>query len=137
MDLKDRKLIMLTSIFNMSRGSLWKVKDAAWKKYLVSFVEKRKLHPGLSLGNNTFNALQDTLPMCIGTSRKINKALKANDVFEHSGKDYQTFFDVLRPVQIPIFEMLGKEPNATPNYHKMMLSPDEMEELDKFFNIKF
>jgi len=96
MEFEERLLQAINKLMNLSRGTLWIVKDQIWAKAIENFVLQRKAHPGLAIGKRSFLSLQDTMPMLLGTSRSLPRFCRSGclaardwpkDLFQHHPPD--------------------------------------------------
>ena len=144
MEDSQRLLEAINELNPAARGTLWFVKDEAWKQIIPFFVIKRKAHPGLAIGRKEkFRSLMDTVPMMIGTSQNHN-GLRIDDVMPQSpSKQCHTYFSVIRPLMpigkedpLSVKNFTGYDDLIQKNYEKPRLNADEMFRLDAFLFAK-
>ena len=139
MSIEDqRRFDMLMEMMDLGRGTLWLVKDRLWKQGSSEVVIPCKDHPGLALGRDDFQSLQDTMPMLIGSERMPcnGRSFSVKNVI--ADKPWRkTWFTVIRPgqmlPQLPLGEFLGGEQaNITRNSHKPSLTLAEKREFELY-----
>ncbi len=143
MEFEERLLQAINKLMNLSRGTLWIVKDQIWAKAIENFVLQRKAHPGLAIGKRSFLSLQDTMPMLLGTSRSLNRGFAVADVLQR-GTGQKTYFSIIRPTSlssnllpfVPAIEFCGSHPNISRNDCKPSLSKKELDEFNHYLRNK-
>lgn len=138
----ERVLELLKALLDISRGTLWFVKDQLWEKAIPDFVVKRKGHAGLSLGMQKVESLQDMMPMLIGTSKTGGSAFYATGVFAWEKHPRRTYFSAIRPClqtsyrtaapKLGVKDFLGQDPLVERNHDKPSLDGEEMGRFEEF-----
>ena len=140
---KSERLLNAINCFELiSKGSLWIVDEKIWDSAIDGFIPKRKGHPGLVFALKRYKSLEDTVPMMIGSSRKVGYSLCVKNVFDDKSEKKETFFTAIRPKPISVDDapssglvanrFAGKHTGISRNPYKSLLDADEMAELDKY-----
>ena len=133
-DYKERFLRAMMSLLDMTRGTLWRVKEAVWIRRVPGYVDGgRKLHVGLAVRRNPPTSVSDIFPLLIGTSREYGDPggrLSVSGCFGPVSKKL-TYFRY-RPVQSPLADAWDEAEGAMirRNHFKPRLSPDEAKRLN-------
>lgn len=130
----ERFVRAMLSLLDMTRGTLWRVKESVWIRRVPRYVDGgRRLHVGLAVKRNPPTSVSDVFPLLIGSSKDRDAPegrLAVAGCFGPRSKK-QTFFRY-RPVQVPLVDAWDEAEGATivRNRFKPRLSPDEARRLD-------
>jgi hypothetical protein len=133
---KERWFRLLSFADHYHFGSLWYLRETLLKRRFVGYDANstRIGHPGVSISQNRFGSLQDTVKMLIGSSRRRGRAFTATGVFPNSPPEAKTYFQTMRPVSVlpeDFFPQDGAAPEVMRNDHKPHLTETEKAGLKK------
>ena len=136
MDLHERRFTAIDALLDYSKGTLWWVHNRLWNENIRGFVWKKNsvFHPGLSICQEKSEGLYTTIPMILGTSRKLNGSSVLTVVHMSpegaAHHDKPGYFSVLRPCPLRINDF-GRKNTITQNAVKPHLDRSEMRKLDE------
>jgi hypothetical protein len=142
--------LLLTTCFDMGKGTLWKVREDVWKTYLRDkrYRSNRTWHPGLSVMRRRLESRREYVPMLHGTSDSRGPVI-VKGITQEKGEDYTTSFGrIIRPAPLPAAALIPSGhikqelPKDNPlrkcgmaqNTHKPRITDEEMKELDGWLN---
>lgn len=117
----------LRALCDMTRGSLWWVREAIWEKNLGARYrrpkEDRKGHFGLNIRLAPPDSPYEQMPMLHGTSGRSGPVV-ATGLAADKPSDYCTSFGHLGPAEMEIGDF--RKQGIMPNRHKPRLDSAEM-----------
>lgn len=144
--------LLLTTCFDMGKGTLWKVREDVWKTNLRQnhYNSTRTWHPGLSLMKRKLGSIREYVPMLHGTTDTRGPVV-VKGITTDKGEDHSTSFGrMIRPAPLPVTAMIPTGPvNAdlpksnplrtrgiSQNTHKPNLTDTEMNNLNNWLDSK-
>ena len=144
---RQRWELLLTTCFDMGRGTLWQVREDLWKQHLkIHYNSNRVWHPGLSLMKRKLGSIREYVPMLHGTTDKRGPVV-VKGITTDKGEDHTTSFGrIIRPTPLPATAMIpvGSTKKELPktntlrtrgisqNIHKPRITDKEMKELNNW-----
>ena len=132
MNVKEQRFIQLFNTTDyFALGTLWKIKNALWRKAIPNFVSKNDEghHPAICLGKKNLTSLYQPVPMLLGShSNKTGFRIRN---FSENEKSKPGFFKI-KPYYFSPADTVGAHRGIKRNEFKPRLTPDEIAELKKY-----